>query len=911
MKLNKIFMALSAMAIVGCSSEDVMDFSANQAAEDSNLIELNENFVLAGVGDESNVTRTHWEQDPETKNLVNKFLPIYNATASTALDEAADLDAQAVGLCWLGQGGAAAAGADVLTNYQFYHFGWLKKGETEADVDNCDPFSLYNGILYNEITLKAAGTKGEEVDPAKFEVFPGDKAGWEINYNSGVYKTHNKSIFGGEYIVYYPFNPDFKEVGTIPAIAKTSFDWDIATDSYESPALGEATFRYSAPVTIEGGFKAANFGLYNLSTLVRVRVSTVTGDANISDKIDQVVLYSPSGKFLKQANLAADKIVAGKKGAELYDGTEEGTKTITINFTGTAPELNVKKTTEVSAYLTVLPTTVDDLVALIHNADDETWASVSLDPITFNAGGAQVIDVTVKESDVTSDFIATDAASLATALTEAEKVATEDDPVTITVIGDIELTANLTINQDADRYITIDGGDIIVPQDVTLTLQSLKEMKSTIRVLGKDCCTGKNGGRLVVTGAVADKDATILNNITLEPTEARVADATDYDKYNPMVTYEGDAAITIAEGAEVNVLAGNVNVNRAVDHKGGTIVIGANKDKENTLMGAKVTVSATGNLSFLGTTVDNYGIIEVKKAGQFYMKNKNGTSVWTDGQTMTNHEGAKFIHNVDAVVGTAVQFMNQQGEYRCRVDKQKALDDAYVQWTACNVIEMVETKAAIEYDLVNACQHKKNGVNQYIDIEVNDSKKVTFGNDSKDDKNIQIGNLTVKTVLDINLNNTKNRQLTVNGNMTVSADTDLQEAKKVTVTGNLDIDNGATLTYAGDNKIVDGLKVNGNITVTDAKFDASADNAILIECTNFSLIKKDEAGTGASAEFGNRTKGNTNKNMTVNGTISNGKGCTFTIDPAAGANLLAWITCHKVEGEGTYAGTPTVIAPTE
>ena len=167
----------------------------------------------------------------------------------------------------------------------------------------------------------------------------------------------------------------------------------------------------------------------------------------------------------------------------------------------------------------------------------------------------------------------------------------------------------------------------------------------------------------------------------------------------------------------------------------------------------------------------------------------------------------------------------------------------------------------------------------------------------------------MKTALDIDLNNTKNRQLTVNGNMTVSADTDLQEAKKVTVTGNLDIDNGATLTYAGDNKIVDGLKVNGNITVTDATFDASAANAILIECTNFSLIKKDEAGAGASAEFGNRTKGNTNKTMTVNGTISNGKGCTFTISPAAGENLLAWITCYKVEGEGTYAGTPTVIAP--
>ena len=50
-----------------------------------------------------------------------------------------------------------------------------------------------------------------------------------------------------------------------------------------------------------------------------------------AEKIDQIVLYSPSEKLLKQANLAADKIVAGQKGADLYASTE-GTKTITAKF---------------------------------------------------------------------------------------------------------------------------------------------------------------------------------------------------------------------------------------------------------------------------------------------------------------------------------------------------------------------------------------------------------------------------------------------------------------------------------------------------------------------------------------------------------------------------------------------------
>lgn len=916
MKLNKILMALAATAIVGCTSDDLNDFSAKQAPEDSRMIELNSNFVLAGVGEEGAMTRTHWEQDPETKALVNKFLPILatDAVATEYLSAHANLEAQAVGLCWLGE--TPGAGADVYTNYQFYHFGWLKKGETEADVDNCTPFKLYNGALYDEITFTAGGALAtEEADETDFTLpnAPIDKSAWELNYNSGVYKTENKTIFGGKYIVYYPYNPEFQETGTIPAKAVTSFEWNptaLTGDTYESAWLGEATFRYSAPVDIDGGMNAANFGLYNLSTLVRLRVFTSTaGDPYNADNIDKVVLYSPSGKFVKQANLGADKIAAGKQGQELYAETE-GTKTITTKFTAPT-SLNVKNSTTVNAYITVLPTTVDDLVALVHNADEGFWYRVELPATEFKAGNAQVINITVKESDITSDFIAVDDASLRAALTEANPEASESNPITITVIGDVTLESDFNINNTYanGRYITIDGGDIIVPQSVTLTLDYLKEMKSTVRVLGKDCCTPAptTGGRLVVNGTSADpKDVITLNNITLEKTEARVSNDTEFENFNPMVTYQGSTNITIADDKKVNVIGGTVKVDRAVEHKGDIEIA---KD-------GKVNVSETGNLSFLGSTVDNYGTIEVAKAGQFYMKNANGTSVWTDGQKMTNHATGKFIHNVDAVVGTAVQFMNQEtgSEYRCRVDKQKALDDAYIQWTACSVIEMVNSGADITYDLGSAKQHTIWNSEKYVDIEVNNTGYKTTFQKNGDDKAINIGNLTVKTPLDVDdqVGSSKQRTLKVNGDMTVSANTELKNSKKIEVTGNLDIDNGATLKYAGSKKIVNGLKVGGDITVTDAIFDAAADGGILISCKNFSLINEDPTYVLTAATFGNRTAGDSeNKTMEVKGTISNGKGCTFTISPAASGNLLAWITCYKTEGEGTYAGTPTVVQPAE
>ena len=911
MKLNKILMALSAMAIVGCSSEDFNDPSVAQAIDDSRLIELNENFVLAGVGAESNITRTHWEQDPETKALVNKFLPIYNgdAVSGAKLSVGANLEAQAVGLCWVGQG---AVGTDVYTNYQFYHFGWLNKGETEADVDNCDPVNLYNGAMYNDITLNADGTEGKEAVETNFTCTP-PKDAENLNYNSGVYITKNKTIFGGKYIVYYPYNKDFQEKGTIPAKAETSFDWNISTvpaKPWEAPELGKNTFRYSAPVDIEGGMNAANFGLFNLSTLVRLNVFTATAaDAYNNSEIDKVILYSESEKLLKQANLGADKIAAGKQGQELYAETE-GTKTIAVNFTGTdKPELNVKASTEVSAYITVLPTTVDDLVAFVHatKGTESFWYRVELPATEFKAGKGQVINITVKEADITSDYIVVDQASLEAALVAANAAASESNPQTITVIGDVELDSDFGIDQATyakGKYITIDGGAIIVPQDVTLTIEALKEMKSDIRVQGKDCCTpGVDGGRLVVNSI--STDPITLNNITLEKTEAKVLDEDDFTKYNPMVTYQGAGAanIVIAKGKTVNVIGGTVKVDRAVEHKGG-IVIG--KDGKLIVEGA-----VPGDLNFLGSSIVNNGIIEVEKTAHFDITDEDGNASWADGQNMINN--GKFIHQVDANVGTTVQNMQQNGEYRCKVDKQQALNDAYVKWTACSVIEMVD--GATDYDLGSA---KKHG-DKYVDIEVNNSTDpVTFTNPDKDNEDIEIGNLTVTATsqgLSIDYqpsaDGKKQRSLTVHGDMNVLYSSELTQSKKVTVDGNLNIEKGdvaTTLTYKGSSKNKGGLEVTGDITVTDATFNASEKDALEIKCTNFSLIKKDAAGTGAAATFGLRSEGNNKSTMTVDGTISNPKGCTFAMTPASGTDLLAWITCKKLTVGGAFpGGKPQVV----
>ena len=874
MKVNKIFMALAAMAMVGCSSEDVMDFTGNQAAEDSRLIQLNPDFALAGVGADDNTTRTHFEVLSDY-TVVNKFLPIYGATAAGGmkLNQAVQLEKEAVGLCWLGEG---TTGEKVYTNYQFYHFGWLKQGETDVKTE-CGNFT--NGVMYDEITLTNDGDPGKEAVATNFTLpsSPIDKTGFNLNYNSGIYKTDNKAIFGGKYIVYYPFNEEFKEVGTIPAKAITVFD-NVSTN-VNDPEFGNATFRYSKPVTIEGGSQAAGFGLTNLSTLVQLKIKT----SESIGTIDQIVLYSKKEQLLKQANLAADKIVAGKKGTELY-ASSEGTKTIVANFKTPA---TLGSGSPVNAFITLLPTTVEDLVVLIHSNSLKKWAKVEIakDKAVFEAGKAVILGGTsagirVNSGSFESSYIAVDEKSLTTALGEAR---TAGGKKTIEVIGDITLKptgGEYDISKTNDADITIKGDDIIVPEDVTLKTKA--QMQSKIRVLGKTCCSSATtGGRLEIY------EGGLLSDVTMEKADNKATGL--YADINPKVTYEG--AATVDKDKTFDAKAGTIIVNAPVKHKASI----------NIAEGVTVTVNATGGLNFMGGTVDNSGTIEVMKNGKFDMTDANGNASAKDGKRMTNNATGKFIHNIDAAVGTSVQSMNQNGEYRCKVDQQIKLDDAYQQWLACSVIEIVNpTPAAdVTYDLGSAepnINYQHNG--KFIDIEVNATGQLTtFANPDNDSKVINVGKLTVKSPLEVKFG-TDLRTLTVNGEATSSANFTLTSSKKVNFLENLAV-TGATFTYAGNKANKEGLAVTKDITVRGAgvTFDAGDVDAINITCANFKL------SGGAAATFGNRTDG-VSVNMAVSNEISNPAGCTFTEKVAnqIPGSVLARITCKKLTVGGAFPG---------
>ena len=264
-KLILSSLALAALA-VGCSQDEFETINNGANGNQAGLIELSENFMIGGAGVDAPATRTHWALN--NNKLTNVYMPIASSTGGNNEIAVSGGTAQlvlapSIGLCWLGQ----TPNDQVYTNYEFYHNGWLGKNQENAIFDECNDAVLTNGWLYSDLSIAAAVTDGEEIatKASDFTEVNGGKvdaqnktlAVADMNLNSGVYKTCNKAIFGGDYIAYYPYNPNFKDAGTIPATSVVAFE-DLKKNDAANLAIAENTFRYSNVATIEGGQMANN-----------------------------------------------------------------------------------------------------------------------------------------------------------------------------------------------------------------------------------------------------------------------------------------------------------------------------------------------------------------------------------------------------------------------------------------------------------------------------------------------------------------------------------------------------------------------------------------------------------------------------------------------------------------------------
>lgn len=729
--------AATGSMFVACNNEDFV--TENGAIEQSGMIELSENFMISAAGVDNASTRTHWQLN-EKGALTNVYIPVAAAAGAGNNTLGGNLvTAPSIGLCWIG---TAGAGEQVYTNYEFFHNGWLAKDET-AKFDPCDDSELTNGWLYSDLKVVnvASTTPGEEVfanvtdlDQAESATAKKDAEGnpltvaSDLDLNSGVYKTCNKAIFGGQYIAYYPYNADFKDAGAIPAtsvVEFTNMDKNDPTDLQ----LSNNTFRYTNVATINGGTQAEGFGFKNLSGVVRV---VLKSDKNLDgQKIKKVMLYSKSSSFVKEVLLSPAKIAAGATGTELYSKVVATNKTIVVNM-ASGKELSILKDggADCTVYLTALPAKISDLTVMVQN-DDNKWAECEIGNFEIVAGEGRELVATYAAEDFKAVHYAVDQATLAEAITDCGS-ATKEEPATIKVLGDITLESDVIVPE----YVTIDGDKVIVPEDKTLSLDNNSAIKSAVVVEGKSCCSGTAGGKLSVAGA------TIYGNVTTTVGEATPAKPGTIEFTAANAVVGADAVI---ESAGTVDFADNSNV--AIY---GTLTL----DQD-----VVATVAEKSVVAVKGGIINNNGTFEV--LGDFSMLDAQGSTVAAAGKNFKNN--GTFIDNVGSKVGGATQSMTfgVDGEYICKVDGVNRMNEAYENKTACSTIEIISTgKNIYTFDKLRPHNDKD------VDILVSGTN-VYF----QPVKNITIGNLTVEggaKYAELSIFETKNNNtIKVNGDIVV------------------------------------------------------------------------------------------------------------------------------------------------
>ncbi len=699
--------AATGSLFVACNNEDFV--TENGAIEQSGMIELSENFMISAAGVDNASTRTHWELN-QNGGLTNAYIPVVAGGTGNNTLGGSSVTAPSIGLCWIG---TAGAGEQVYTNYEFFHNGWLAKDET-AKFDPCDDSELTNGWLYSDLKVVnvASTTPGEEVfanvtdlDQAESATAKKDAEGnpltvaSDLDLNSGVYKTCNKAIFGGQYIAYYPYNADFKDAGAIPATSVVEFT-DMENNDPTDLQLSNNTFRYTNVATINGGTQAEGFGFKNLSGVVRV---VLKGTADLGNKITKVMLYSPSSSFVKEVLLSPAKIAAGATGTELYSKVVATNKTIVVNMKSDK-ELSILKDggAACTVYLTALPAKISDLTVMVQDTEGK-WAECEIGNFEIVAGEGRELVATYSANAFKQVYYAVDQTTLDAAITKCKSAGlSTTKTATIKVLGDITLESNVEV----PAYVTIDGDKVIVPEKVTLTLANNSAIKSAVEVEGKSCCSNAAaGGKLVVAGA------TIYGNVTTTVGEATPAKPG---------TIEFTAANAVVGADAIIESAGTVDfADNSIVAIYGTLTL----DQDVVATVAKGSVVAVK-----GGTINNNGTFEV--LGDFSMLDAQGSTVAAAGKNFVNN--GTFIDNVGSKVGGATQYMTfgENGDYICKVDGVQRMNEAYENKTACSTIEIISTSDT-DYTFEKVRQHNEKDVDIVVtgnNIHFVPKEAITIGN---------------------------------------------------------------------------------------------------------------------------------------------------------------------------------------
>lgn len=811
------------LAFAACTNDDFENINNNESqALNGETIELPENFALVGA-----------KQNADTRagminNRLGWFPVAQTLDATTILDEK---NWDHIGLAWAG----TSNDGKVYTNYDFTHYGWLNSGETEPNYDKCNDNVLTNGVWFtgdsnqqNQFvkwngSAEAQVTSFYDTDHYQFNENKFQTAG--VGANRGLFRTSFGTIFGGNYLVYYPYNPDLKDIDYLKAISPSRFtnaenstvDINASYNGDYKSALAPELFNVGR-TSIEGGTQAAEFTLAQLSGMIAVDVRNESG-STISN-ITSVALYAKKGGFYTSVSLDANKIATNNdvtKGAALYvnDGKAETTATLISTAANASDGVNLDNNKYTRFTFAALPTTIDEYIVIVQDKDGNSYAEGGSNLVIPAGAWADKITITLTKALSSAELYAYDEASFATALTKANNfVGTNGNKSTINLLGAVELTKSYNIKANVTvKAMTANDKLIITRQEGssrTLFAYKNSTLDCDVDIQGVGCC-GLKPGLLNMNGNLAanrtinnfgskivfSKDAVSNNKVTsiINGTINNTIDKEDEAKTPSSIVIEEHTTVSLY-GTLNNEEGNSVTVNTAgngITGDDGTLNIYANGKMLN-----NGDMTIYGNVATQnGGAFENYATVTVKVSAQITGK---GVTVQA--------EDAAYICEV-----------NSEVRYNDAINNR---EDAIHPTTLVRFIDTA-TPADVEYTLAPNTTDGKitNKSDRTIDFEsaISAGKQLTL-NGKLDADGVTtipttIGKLTiVNGGLTMKHANLTMAALEINHKEGVNRWTNFQEVLKVT--GNVDIANFNPGTAS--DKLLSferGVEIGGNLTVNN------------------------------------------------------------------------------------------------
>ena len=504
------------LAFAACTNDDFESINNNESqALNGETIELPENFALVGAKQNAD-TRAGMVEDQFGFDRLGWFPVAETLNETTILDEK---NWDHIGLAWAG----TSNDGKVYTNYDFTHYGWLNNDATAPNYDNCNDNVLTNGVWFtgdiaqaNQFVKWNASAETQVADFYVTDHYEFNKSTFTaagVGANRGLFRTSFGTIFGGNYVVYYPYNPDLKDIDYLKAISPSRFtnaenavkNINVKYDGDYKSALAPELFNIGR-TSIEGGTQAAEFRLDQLSGMIAVDVRNDSGDP-IND-ITSVALYAKEGGFYTSVSLDANKIATKDdvtKGAALYvnDGKAETTATLISTAADASNGVDLTDDTYTRFTFAALPTTIDEYIVIVQDKEGNSYAEEGSNLVIPAGAWADKITITLTKALSSAELYAYDEASFETALAKANAYGNKS---TINLLGAVELTKSYGINANVTVEAMTANDKLIITRQKTnqVILSAFKgsTLDCDVDIQGVGCC-GLYPGLLNMNGNLA------------------------------------------------------------------------------------------------------------------------------------------------------------------------------------------------------------------------------------------------------------------------------------------------------------------------------------------------------------------------------------------------------------------------